>query len=87
MERKCTLSGTAIVVLDRGFVYVGEVDVDKEWCIINNARNIRIWGTSNGLGQLALEGPNDKTKLDNVGVVRAPIKSLIHIIDTDGDKW
>ena len=87
MEQKCVLTGFAIAVLDRGFVYVGKVDVDKNWCVSSNARNIRIWGTERGLGQLAVEGPTSKTKLDNVGTVRVPMKSLIHLIDTDGAKW
>ena len=71
-----------IAVLDRGFVYVGRVAIDKDWIIIRNARNIRYWGTTKGLGQLALEGPQGGTKLDEVGIVRVPRKALIHLIDT-----
>ena len=87
MERKCVLTGMAIVVLDRNFVYVGDVTVEGEWCIIANAKNIRYWGTTNGLGQLAQGGPTDKTKLDVVGTVRAPMRAVIHIIDTESAKW
>ena len=43
-----------IVVLDRGFVYVGDVALDGDWVVVANAKNIRVWGTSKGLGQLAL---------------------------------
>ena len=57
MEETTVLSGYGIVVVDRGFVYVGDVRCGPEWCIITNARNIRCWGTTRGLGQLALEGP------------------------------
>ena len=56
MERKCMLTGFAIVVLDRGFVYVGDVQISDNWCVVSNAKNIRCWGTSRGLGELALNG-------------------------------
>lgn len=86
MEHKCVLTGTAIVVLDRGFVYVGKVTVDGDWCCIENAKNIRIWGTKNGLGEL-VNGPTKDTKLDAVGNVRAPLRAVISIIDAKDDKW
>lgn len=82
-----TLEGHAIVVLERGFVYVGNVVHDGKWCVISDARNIRRWGTTNGLGQLALKGPNKLTCLDDVGTVRAPASAVIHVIDTKGSKW
>lgn len=86
MDKKCVLRGKAIVVLDRGFVYVGDVEVDGDWCIITSAKNIRIWGTKNGLGEL-VTGPLPSTKMDTVGTVRAPLCAVISIIDVDGDKW
>lgn len=87
MEEKCVLSGFAIVVLDRGFVYVGNVDISKDWCVITNAKNIRYWGTTKGLGEIALGGPTNKTKLDDVGTVRIFKKAVMHIIDTEASKW
>ena len=87
MEKRTSLKGFAIVVADRGFVYIGEVDHNGEWCVISGARNIRYWGTDRGLGQLALEGPNEKTKLDAVGTVRIPNHSVMHIIDTESENW
>ena len=87
MEKKTVLTGFSIVVLDRGFVYVGDVEHDGEWCVIKNARNIRLWGTTNGLGELAQCGPTKDTKLDMVGTVRAPAKAVISLIDTDSSKW
>ena len=76
-----------IVVLDRGFVYVGKVTVDAEWVHIVSAKNIRIWGTTKGLGELALKGPTSKTTLDDVGIVKAPLRALISLIDTDAKLW
>lgn len=87
MKEKKVLEGFAIAVLDRGFVYVGDCSHDGEWLVIENARNVRQWGTTKGLGQLALEGPQPNTKLDAVGRVRVPAKALISLIDTEADKW
>ena len=77
-----------IVVLDRGFVYVGRTVIGEQWVRILDARNIRVWGTSNGLGELALHGPiAGKTVLDSVGVVTAPLRAVIHLVDTEGRLW
>ena len=86
MKHKCVLTGTAIVVLDRGFVYVGRVTVDGDWCLIADAKNIRVWGTTNGLGEL-VNGPTKSTTLDAVGNVRAPLRAVISIIDANAEKW
>ena len=87
MQKKVNLSGYAIVIADRGFVYVGDVDIEDDWCVIANARNIRYWGTKNGLGELALNGPLDTTKLDEIGTVRVPLRAVISVIDTESSKW
>ena len=70
---------TQIVVLDRGFVYVGKVTQDENNVTITDARNIRRWGTTKGLGEL-VGGPTKDTVLDTVGTVVAPMKSVIHFI-------
>ena len=75
-----------IVVLDRGFVYVGHVEVSADWVTITRAQNIRVWGTSKGLGELR-NGPLSGTKLDNVGTVKAPTRALISLIDVEQKAW
>lgn len=78
-----------IVVLDRGYVYVGyvtEPETEGGMIIIKNAKNIRQWGTTKGLGEL-VNGPLANTKLDNVGTVRAPARALISLIDVEQTKW
>jgi hypothetical protein len=75
-----------IVVLDRGFVYVGAVKIENDFIIITNAKNIRIWGTTKGLGEL-VSGPLSKTVTDRVGTVRAPMRALISLIDVESGKW
>jgi hypothetical protein len=87
MEAVNVLKGFCIVVLDRGFVYVGNVVHDGEWCVISNARNIRYWGTKAGLGELASKGPQEKTILDFVGSVRAPARAVISLIHTEEKAW
>ena len=75
-----------IVVLDRGFVYVGRVEIEGDFVIIRNAQNIRQWGTTKGLGEL-VNGPLANTKLDSVGTVRAANRALISLIDVEQSKW
>ena len=80
METKSIMRGFAIIVLDRGFVYVGDVEIDGDWCVIKNAQNIRRWGTTKGLGEL-VSGPTKDTVLDPAGTVRAPMRAVISVID------
>jgi hypothetical protein len=75
-----------IVVLDRSFVYVGMVSFDDDFVVIKKAYNIRRWGTTKGLGQLS-SGPTSSTVLDHYGIVKAPLRALISIIDVEQDKW
>jgi hypothetical protein len=81
-----TAGDVKIVVLDRGFVYVGRVAIEGEVAVIRNAKNIRVWGTTKGLGEL-VNGPTSKTACDYVGTVRAPIRAVISIIDAVASKW
>jgi hypothetical protein len=75
--------GQQIVVLDRGFIYVGDVTVDGDFLRIENAKCIRKWGTSKGLGQLR-NGPTPDTVLDDAGEVVAPMRALIHFVSCKG---
>jgi hypothetical protein len=75
-----TPMGPQIVVLDKGFVYHGNVTMDGDMVTIDKARNIRRWGTTSGLGQLAKDGPQPNTVLDDAGTVVAPLKAVIHFI-------
>jgi hypothetical protein len=77
---------TQIVVLDRGWVYVGKVSCDEQWVKIEGAHNIRRWGTSKGLGEL-VDGPKDNTVLNATGTVNAPLRALIALIDVNEAAW
>lgn len=63
--------GKQIVVVDNGFVYVGDCFWDGDFLLINNARNIRQWGTTKGLGEL-INGPTSQTVHDNAGTCLVP---------------
>lgn len=76
-----------IAVLERGFVYVGNCQIEGSTLIITNARCVRRWGTTAGLAQLANSGPTKDTKLDAACTVRAPVTALIHQIDCDPAAW
>jgi hypothetical protein len=76
-----------IVILDRGFVYVGDVEIENDWLLIRNGANVRRWGTEKGLGELAALGPQSKTVLDPAPTVRAPLRSVIATLDCEPAKW
>ncbi len=75
-----------IVVLDRGYVYIGRVRRDSNFVHISGARNLRRWGTTKGLGEL-VHGPLANTVLDPAGTVHAPLRALISLIDVEQDAW
>jgi hypothetical protein len=66
-----------IVAADRGWVFVGDCEKHKDGTMtIHNAKNIRRWGTSKGLGELT-NGPTEKTVFDEYGTVKTrPILTI-----------
>lgn len=76
-----------IAVLDRGWVYAGACRMDGDTLVITGAKNIRRWGTTGGLGELAAKGPRPETKMDDYGTVRAPGRAVICLIDCDAAAW
>ncbi|MDE2101100.1 MAG: hypothetical protein KGL39_27885 [Patescibacteria group bacterium] len=69
-----------IVVVDRGWVFVGRVKRGADAVLIEDAKTVRRWGTSRGLGQLALEGAQPNTVLDPVGTISVPARAVIFSI-------
>ena len=47
---------------------------------IENARCVRYWGTTRGLGELADGGPTKNTKLDPMGTVVLPTRAVIGVL-------
>lgn len=58
-----------IVILQRGWVMVGVWSKKGTVCSLTDAKVIRLWGTTKGLGELVLNGPTSKTALDETGIV------------------
>lgn len=59
--------GRYIVIGNRGNVVVGDLVIRGGTGYLSNASVIRRWGTTKGLGQLALEGKQGATVLDECG--------------------
>lgn len=78
--------GWRIVVLQRGWVVVGDVSAIGTELVITDARVIRKWGTTKGLGEL-VDGPTAETVLDEAGTVRAHALGVVLTLDTKAEKW
>jgi hypothetical protein len=76
-----------IAVLDRGWVFVGRLTRNDDGIKLESAACIRRWGTTKGVGQLALQGPQSSTVLDEAGTVIVPASSVICLIETSEDLW
>ena len=76
-----------IVILDRGFVLVGEVEIVGDWVVTTDARTIRRWGTTKGIGEIAMGGPTPNTKLEDLGTVRSPLHALIGLVACEPAPW
>ena len=65
------MSNKTIVVLQAGWVFIGVLHPAKDGkhAFLTEASNIRKWGTTAGLGQIALTGPTENTVLDPCGIV------------------
>lgn len=76
-----------IIVLDRGFVLYGRVRHQDQYVIINDCQCIRRWGTQQGLGQLAIKGPQPNTTLDPQPQTRVHELQVVQIIRCEGNPW
>lgn len=82
-----TQSNWQIIIAERGWVYVGRVSRDGDQVLITDAQNIRRWGTTKGLGELAQLGPRPDTQLDPYGTVRIHVLAVIGAIECDDAPW
>lgn len=76
-----------IVILQRGWIYVGKYFQDGDECWLEDAACIRSWGTSKGLGEIAENGPTSNTKLDPNPTVRFHRLTIVATIDCNQSKW
>lgn len=75
-----------IVIGQRGFVWVGDMAIDGDEVTLTDARNIRRYGTTKGLGEL-VSGPLKDTVLDPVGTVRLHRLGIVATYDADEAGW
>ena len=76
-----------IVIAQRGWVFVGQWAQDGETVTLANAKTIRTWGTTKGLGELAATGPTARTILDPAGTIRLHILGVVATLDTKVTTW
>lgn len=75
-----------IVILQRGWVFVGVYTEKGDQCFLDSASNVRVWGTSKGLGELA-HGPLKDTKLDPVPQVQFNKLTVVATIKVNASDW
>ncbi len=80
------MTNLKIAVLDKGFVFIGRITELTDRVIIDDALNIRKWGTTEGIGQLR-NGPTSDTVLDASGTVTVCRHAVLFFIDCDPTKW
>ncbi len=76
-----------IVVLQRGWVVIGDVEKTETEVRINNASVIRVWGTSKGLGEIAEGGKTSKTILDPCPPLVVHPLSVVLYMNVNMEKW
>jgi hypothetical protein len=80
--------GTHVVILQRGWVVIGNLSKSGEMYTLKKASVIRNWGTTKGLGELVKSGPLTNTKLDPTnGIVRFHELTVVMRIKCDEDLW
>ena len=77
-----------IAILQRGWVAIGRYSVDKNGdCHLDNAKIIRTWGTTKGLGEIAEGGPTSSTKMDECPAISFHPMTAVYLMDVNEDAW
>jgi len=85
--KKSTPTKKQIVICDRGWVVVGDVANSGDYIRISNASVIRRWGTKNGIGELAENGPQPETKLDSCPDSQVHKLSVVMLMNVNESNW
>lgn len=88
IKKEINDGGIRICVLQRGWVVVGRFSQLESECRLTDASVIRTWGTTRGLGEIALNGPiKNKTILDHCpDVIFHELVGVFQLI-CEQDKW
>ena len=79
-----------IVVVEGGWVLVGIAKltgVQSQTLELTGAHVVRHWGTTKGLGEIALDGPTKQTVLDKLGMAFVQLKQVRFTIPCNASKW
>lgn len=76
-----------IVVLNRGWVVIGDYSEKGDECTLEDASVIRKWGTTQGLGELAEKGKLPDTVLDTCPIVRFHKMTMVARMDVNESNW
>jgi hypothetical protein len=79
--------GCCIVILDKGFMYIGELITDEKFLTILNPKNIRKYTSGKGLLWHAQNGSKDMVLDKYEGILKAPYNELKHFIPTNKELW
>ncbi len=86
-DKECPRGDIKIVILQRGWVFIGRYYQDGPHCELRSAYCIRRWGTTEGLGQLAREGKQSDTILEKTPIVKFHELTVVATIDCEESKW
>lgn len=75
-----------IVILQRGWVFVGVLSKLNQTYKLTNGFNIRLWGTTKGLGEL-VNGPLSSTKLDPIPDTEFHELTVVAMLKVNASKW
>lgn len=76
-----------IVVLNRGWIVVGNVEEKDGKTYIKKPSIIRNWGTKKGLGELAMNGKLPNTILDECLDITVDTANVIFVMNCNQAKW
>lgn len=71
---------TIIIAIEERWVFVQRTDGSAAACVRN-------WGTTAGLGQLAMCGPQSATVLDPAGILRVAPGKVLFELDCCNEVW
>ena len=81
-----TMNKKQIIVIASGWVVIGDTSPVEGGILIEDASVIRAWGTTKGIGEIALNGPTKSTVLDYAGRIHVLNHAFIMRIDCIYDK-
>lgn len=76
-----------ILVINGSWVIVGHVTSSPDAFRITDAHVVRRWGTTKGLGEIAVGGPTEQTVLDKAYTVTVHPLQVLLVIDCDATMW